>query len=74
MEGYKKNSLGLTGAVSLGTGGMTGAGIFALLGQVTELSGGLFPFAFLVGAIILGFSATSWCKLDHNCLFCEYFR
>ena len=42
MEEYKKNSLSLTGAVSLGTGVMIGAGIFALLGQVAELSGELF--------------------------------
>lgn len=39
MEQYKKNSLSLTGAVALGTGVMIGAGIFALLGQVAELSG-----------------------------------
>lgn len=33
--------MSLTGAVSLGTGVMIGAGIFALLGQVAELSGNL---------------------------------
>jgi len=31
---YKKNSISLTGAVSMGTGLMIGAAIFALLGQV----------------------------------------
>lgn len=65
MEGYKKNSLSLTGAVSLGTGVMIGAGIFALLGQVAELSGQWFPIAFLVGAIISGFSAYSYIKLSN---------
>lgn len=62
---YKKNSLTLTGAVSMGTGVMIGAGIFALLGQVAELSGKLFPIAFVVGAIISGFSAYSYVKLSN---------
>ena len=65
MEGYKKNSLSFTGAVSLGTGVMIGAGIFALLGQVAELSGQWFPIAFLVGTIISGFSAYSYVKLSN---------
>ncbi|WP_339840964.1 APC family permease [uncultured Maribacter sp.] len=65
MKEYKKNSLSLTGAVSLGTGVMIGAGIFALLGQVAELSGQWFPIAFLVGAIISGFSAYSYVKLSN---------
>lgn len=64
-ENYKKNSLSLTGAVSMGTGVMIGAGIFALLGQVAELSGKLFPIAFVVGAIISGFSAYSYIKLSN---------
>nr|WP_316930004.1 APC family permease [Maribacter sp. Hel_I_7] len=65
MRQYKKNSLSLTGAVSLGTGVMIGAGIFALLGQVAELSGQWFPIAFLVGAIISGFSAYSYIKMSN---------
>jgi amino acid transporter len=62
---YKKNSLSLTGAISLGTGVMIGAAIFALLGQVAELSGSLFPIAFLVGAIIAGFSAYAYIKMSN---------
>lgn len=46
MAEYKKNSLSLTGAVAMGTGVMIGAGIFALLGQVAELSGEYFAYAF----------------------------
>ena len=65
MSEYKKSSLSLTGAVSLGTGVMIGAGIFALLGQVAELAGALFPYAFLAGAIIAGFSAYSYVKLSN---------
>jgi len=65
MEQYKKNSLSLTGAVSLGTGVMIGAGIFALLGQVAELSGNLFPYAFIAGAVISGFSAYGYIKMSN---------
>lgn len=65
MSNYKKNSLTLTGAVSLGTGVMIGAGIFALLGQVAELSGTLFPFVFLIGAVISGFSAYTYIKMSN---------
>lgn len=35
----KKNSLSLLGAVSMGTGVMIGAGIFAITGQMAELAG-----------------------------------
>lgn len=65
MGKYKKNSLSLTGAISLGTGVMIGAAIFALLGQVAELSGSFFPIAFLVGAIIAGFSAYAYIKMSN---------
>src|SRR5665811_838789 len=63
MDNYKKDSLTLKGAVALGTGVMIGAGIFALLGQVAELSGTWFPYIFIVGAIISGLSAYSYIKV-----------
>ncbi len=62
---YEKNSLSLVGTVSLGTGVMIGAGIFALTGQVAELAGEWFPIAFVVSAIIAGFSAYSYIKLSN---------
>jgi amino acid transporter len=65
MNNYKKDSLSLKGAVALGTGVMIGAGIFALLGQVAELSGTWFPYIFIVGAIISGFSAYSYIKVSN---------
>ncbi len=65
MEEYKKNSLSLAGAVGLGTGVMIGAGIFALLGQVAALAGGLFPYVFIVGGVISGFSAYSYIKVSN---------
>ncbi len=65
MSEYKKNSLSLKGAVALGTGVMIGAGIFALLGQVAELSGQWFPYIFLLGAVISAFSAYSYIKVSN---------
>ena len=65
MSEYKKNSLTLAGAVSLGTGVMVGAGIFALLGQVAQLSGALFPIAFIVGGIVSGFSSYTYIKMSN---------
>jgi amino acid transporter len=65
MKEYKKDSLTLKGAVALGTGVMIGAGIFALLGQVAELSGTWFPYIFIIGAIISGFSSYSYIKVSN---------
>lgn len=62
---YKANSLSLMGAVSLGTGVMIGAGIFALTGQVAELAGKWFPFAFLAAAVVVAFSAYSYIKMSN---------
>jgi len=62
---YKKNSLTLLGAVSMGTGVMIGAGIFALTGQIAELAHQWFPLAFLVAAIVSGFSAYSYIKMSN---------
>lgn len=60
---YSKGSLSLWGTIAMGTGVMIGAGIFALTGQVAELAGGLFPIAFIVAAVISGFSAYSYIKV-----------
>ncbi len=49
----------------MGTGVMIGAGIFALTGQVAEFAGDLFPLAFLLAAIISGFSAYSYIKMSN---------
>ncbi len=62
---YKENSLSLIGAVAMGTGVMIGAGIFALTGQVAELAGAWFPFAFLAAAVVTAFSAYSYVKLSN---------
>lgn len=65
MSQYKKNSLTLAGAVSLGTGVMIGAAIFVLLGQVAELSGELFPLVFLAGAMVMTLTSYSYIKVSN---------
>lgn len=63
---YKEGSLSLGGAVAMGTGVMIGAGIFALTGQVAEFAGPFFPLAFLLAAIISGFSAYTYIKMSNK--------
>lgn len=63
-EQYQSGSLSLLDAVSMGTGVMVGAGVFALTGQMAEQAGGLFPLAFLSAAVIAAFSAYSYIKLS----------
>lgn len=65
MSTYEKDSLSLAGAVSMGTGVMIGAGIFALTGQMAEHAGSLFPLAFITAAIVTSFSAYSYIKLSN---------
>ncbi|EEF80754.1 MAG TPA: APC family permease [Methylophaga aminisulfidivorans] len=63
---YQKNSLSLLGTIALGTGVMIGAGIFSLTGQMAELVGSAFPFAFLAAAIVVSFSAYSYIKVSNK--------
>lgn len=63
---YKAGSLTLVGAVALGTSVMIGAGIFALTGQMAELSGGLFPLAFIAATVVVSFSAYSYVKMSNT--------
>jgi len=62
---YRKDSLTLVGAIALGTGVMIGAGIFALTGQMAQMTGSLFPLAFLSAAVIVAFSAYSYVKMSN---------
>jgi amino acid transporter len=66
MNEQKKNSITLIGAIGLGTGVMISAGIFALLGQIAELSNQWIFLIFLVGAVVTGFSAYSYIKFSQN--------
>lgn len=60
---YEANSLSLAATVAMGTGVMIGAGIFALTGQVAEYAGTLFPLAFLLAAVVSGFSAYTYIRV-----------
>jgi amino acid transporter len=62
---YNEGSLTLAGTVMLGTGVMIGAGIFALTGQMAEMTGALFPLAFLAAAVIVSFSSYSYIKISN---------
>lgn len=62
---YREGSLTLPGTVMLGTGVMIGAGIFALTGQMAQMTGILFPLAFLAAAVIVAFSAYSYIKISN---------
>lgn len=64
-ESYQKNSINLWGAVGLGTGVMIGAAIFAIIGQVAELAGALFPIAYIGGAIVAACSAYAYVKMSN---------
>ncbi len=63
--GYRKGSLTLAGAVSMGTGVMIGAGIFALTGQIAKLAGQWFPLAFLAAAGVAGVSSYAYVKMSN---------
>jgi len=62
---YEPNSITLLGSISMGTGVMIGAGIFALTGQIAELAGPWFPLSFVAGAIVTGFSAYTYIKMSN---------
>ncbi|MBL3827444.1 MULTISPECIES: APC family permease, partial [unclassified Marinobacter] len=63
---YQEGSLTLPGTAMLGTGVMIGAGIFALTGQMAQMTGVLFPLAFLAAAVIVSFSAYSYIKISNT--------
>jgi amino acid transporter len=55
--------ISLAAAISIGIGGMIGAGIFSILGVVAQASGAAMWVSFLVGGIIALFSTYSYAKL-----------
>lgn len=53
----------LIAAISIGIGGMIGAGIFSILGVVAEASGSAMWVSFSIGGVIALFSTYSYAKL-----------
>jgi len=58
-----KKPIGFYSAVAMGIGAMVGAGIFALLGEASAISGSAVYLSFIVGGIIALFSGYSLGKL-----------
>ncbi len=55
--------IGIVAAVSIGIGGMVGAGIFSILGVVAQAAGNAMWAAFLVGGVVALLSTYSYAKL-----------
>src|SRR5918912_2010004 len=55
--------LGLPAAVSIGVGGMIGAGIFSILGVVASVSGTALPVSFVIGGVVAILAAYSYLEL-----------
>lgn len=65
MIEYKKGSLSLMGAVSLGTGVMIGAGIFALTGEIASLAGNLLMWAFILAGAVAALTSYTYIKMSN---------
>lgn len=65
MSDYKKGSLSLLGAVSMGTGVMIGAGIFALTGEIASYAGNFIVWAFIGAGIVSGVTSYTYIKMSN---------
>ncbi|AXI43921.1 APC family permease [Sulfitobacter sp. SK011] len=61
---HLKRSIGLTGLVLYGLGVTIGAGIYVLVGETIVRAGSYAPAAFLISAIVMGFTAASFAELS----------
>ena len=61
---HLKRSIGLTGLVLYGLGVTIGAGIYVLVGETIVRAGSYAPAAFLLSAIVMGFTAASFAELS----------
>jgi amino acid transporter len=59
----RSGQIGMTAAVSIGIGGMVGAGIFSILGVVAHVAGNAMWLAFAIGGIVALLSTYSYAKL-----------
>src|SRR5438105_15949502 len=59
----RSGRIGMAGAVSIGIGGMVGAGIFSILGVVAEVAGNAMWLSFLIGGVVALLSTYSYAKL-----------
>jgi len=61
--GLGSGQIGLVAAVSIGIGGMVGAGIFSILGVVAHAAGNAMWLAFAIGGVVALLSTYSYAKL-----------
>jgi amino acid transporter len=61
-----KASIGLLAALSIGVGGMIGAGIFSILGVVASVAGSAMPVSFAIGGVVAGLAAHSYVALGRT--------
>ena len=59
----KKGSIGLWAAISIGVGGMIGAGIFSILGLACQIAGNAVYISFILAGIVALLSTYSYAKL-----------
>src|SRR6187399_1915399 len=62
-NGTEQGQIGLMAAVSIGIGGMVGAGIFSILGVVAQAAGNAMWIAFAIGGVVALLSTYSYAKL-----------
>lgn len=58
-----KKTMGLWAAISIGVGGMVGAGIFSILGAASEIAGNALYLSFLVAGAVALLNTYSYAKL-----------
>ncbi len=61
--GSGSGQIGMAAAVSIGIGGMVGAGIFSILGVVAQAAGNAMWLAFAIGGVVALLSTYSYAKL-----------
>lgn len=58
-----RKPIGLVAAISIGVGGMIGAGIFSILGVGTQIAGNAVYLSFIIAGVVALFCAYSYVKL-----------
>lgn len=58
-----KKGIGLWSAISIGVGGMIGAGIFSILGTACQIGGNAVYLSFIIGGLVALLSTYSYAKL-----------
>jgi len=62
-DSAKTSTIGLSAALSIGIGGMIGAGIFSVLGVVAHVSGSALPLSFAISGVVAGLAAYGYVAL-----------